>query len=255
MSEPFLAVETSVIPHIMTWSDEAALDPGFADGNLDNAEDVGQWLANIGSGAATGAATGAAAGPWGALIGGLLGGGMGAVQTALAQNQPQQPRPPGSAPPGAPGSPPSTPGPPAQPSMTSAPVAVGTVLPAQTPAARGTADPGTSVVAQLSQLIPVLATLATQLGAATAAKSPTAPAAAVPVTAAKTLPSPVPAPATPAAPSSAEVTGDEEPGTDDAVEDRDGTLLGQDEAAGPWLASECRTAGDDDGGDPWSTTS
>ena len=61
MSESFLAVETSVIPHIMTWSDEAALDPGFAGPNLDNAEDVGQWLTNIGSGVATGAATGAAA--------------------------------------------------------------------------------------------------------------------------------------------------------------------------------------------------
>ena len=254
MSESFLAVETSVIPHIMTWSDEAALDPGFADGNLDNAEDVGQWLANIGSGAATGAATGAAAGPWGALIGGLLGGGMGAVQTALAQNQPQQPRPPGPTPPGAPGSPPpSASGPPAQPNITSAPVAVGTVRPALAPAARGTADPGTSVVAQLSQLIPVLATLATQIGATTAANAPPAPAAGA---AAKTPPSPAaPTPATPAAPAAAEATGDAEPGTDDAVKDPDETWPGQDEAAGPWLASESRTAGDDDGGDPWSTNS
>jgi hypothetical protein len=249
MSEPLLAVDTPVIAHIMPWSDEAVLDPGFVDGNLTrNAEDVGQWLATSAAARSYGAATGAAAGPWGALIGRLLGGRHGAVQTALAQNQPQQPRPPGSPPP-------STPGPPAQPSMTSAPVAVGTVLPAQAPAARGTADPGTSVVAQLSQLIPVLATLATQLGAATTAKGPPAPAAAVPATAAKTPPSPVPAPATPAAPAAAEVTGDEEPGTDDAVEDRDGTWPGQDEAAGPWLASESRTAGDDDGGDPWSTTS
>lgn len=121
---------------------------------------VGQWLSNIGQGAATGAVTGLAAGPWGALVGGLLGGGLGAVQTATAPQppapsaaqRPAPPRPPQTAPPTRPPAPRSAPRPPTP------------RLQAPAPAASG-ADPRTAqLLDQLATLVPVVAALAVQVG-------------------------------------------------------------------------------------------
>ena len=116
---------------------------------------VGQWLSNIGQGAATGAATGMAAGPWGALVGGLLGGGLGAVQTAMAPQQPAA-----SPPPAAPRPPPPRPAvrPPTQ-----RPQAVSPPTVARPATAAG--QPGTAqLLDQIAALVPVVAALAAQVG-------------------------------------------------------------------------------------------
>ncbi len=150
------------------WSED--LDLGDAEA------DIGQWLANIGSGAATGAATGAAAGPWGALVGGLVGGGLGAIQTAMAPSQPRPGAPAAQAPAPAPTAPaapaprpaPAPSAPASPPRAVAVPVRQGAMTPTTT--ARGSGDTGGALTAQLGQLVPVLAALVGQLGQAMQAR-------------------------------------------------------------------------------------
>src|SRR5262245_4501862 len=67
---------------VLAWLDASRIGESEAEAS------AGDWLRNIGTGAASGAATGAVAGPWGALIGGLVGAGLGAAQTGLQGDRP-----------------------------------------------------------------------------------------------------------------------------------------------------------------------
>jgi hypothetical protein len=199
----------------------------------------------------------------------LLGGGLGAVQTAVAQDQQQRPRPPAPIPSAAPAAP-SAPTPssvmrPAVPSVPAVPAATGTARPASVPTRLGTTDQGAGLAAQLGQLIPVLTTLAQQIGAAQQAgaanASPATPVAQANVGAASTAPA---APTVSTAPAGAEGVGDQGTVLDEAVGDRDdGRRLVADEAvldeapgeaAGPWLSIQSRAVGED-GGRTWAMPS
>lgn len=142
-------------------------DTGAWSGADEQEASVGQWLSNIGSGAASGAATGLVAGPWGALVGGLLGGGLGAAQTAAAPRAPAPPRPappPHAPPPPAP--PPPTPAaarPPAPPHPQPAPRPAVALRPPAPVTGASTAQ----LLDQLASLVPVVAALAVQVGSLT----------------------------------------------------------------------------------------
>lgn len=178
--ESALTIDSAVAPAWSLLSDSlppieaAAISDWSAANGADEEASVGQWLANIGSGAATGAASGAVAGPWGALVGGLIGGGLGAAQTAMAPAQPPTPLlSPAAPPPRSPAPRPAptrrttpSPRPPASRQLAHRPPAP----PAPTSPA---ADPrGTQLIDQLATLLPVIAALAAQVSLQAQAAGP-----------------------------------------------------------------------------------